>query len=712
MGRIPTYDANIGGRAAQAPTISPNSYAPLNTATSQFGETAAKVFGDMGEKFAEAQRTNTVLDEENKMMDQFFKLSEEAKKQEPDKQVQWFDDQAKAYRDEMKNRVGDLKAVKALENTWQSFYMRGGYQVRNDYRQKIAADGVAKAIEGDDTFLKQVYSMYDQPTLLELGIKDRYDAYDKLVQAGHIGADDAAKYKKLLTHQVVNGRADFLVEKDPYSALKMLQDEKQLTDLAPHDRATYINKAQSEIKRAEALKRQEERERRMEVRAYLAGELLPMAQQAMKDAIESNSKSPEFTSIYRELSKYNGFSPSVTRTMDKMNRIGEVVSVVMDVKAMPTEQLGKQLNDWNAKWDQLSPDEREKARAVREVFDNQNKFFKQGQHLEYMNKYHLNGGVTPLAPNSGPEAINRRLAQIEYAKDTFGGTVNSLTDAEADAFGKAWKEGDEGTRQRIGNVLFRLAGGTDKGAPNPQKVNTITKQMHLKESSIADEIGFMIQGDTKLASLIGEGRKRLENNPDRYGQIGQTLNREMNRKIDELNLGAIDPNDTLRSQWLQGIKNLYVGMVSETTDTYDSNALEKAVKAYFPPVVEHNGYKTFEWAPGESSAGHTQIWRSFTPDLMKAASPSGELPKIKEGSQVREINFNEVVRKGVLIPEDGKYILFMPNKPMPWNDAKFVKAVDSKGKPYTVNMDRVLPDLTRIRDERYRPYGELSNTGP
>lgn len=711
MGRIPTYDATVGGRAAPVATLPMNSYAPLNNATAQFGETLGKVFSEHAEKFAEASRTNTVLDEENKMMEHFFSLSEEAKKQEPDQQVKWYQDQSKAYRDEMKTRVGDPKAIKQLENTWQSFTMRGMYQVNDHYRKTIAADGISKAMDGDDAFLKQVYSMYDNPVLLEAGVKDRADAYDKLVAAGHITAAQGQHYKEQITHQVVEGRAAFVVEKNPYQALKMLQDEKEFVDLMPGKRAAYINMAQGEIKRAEALKKQEERERRMEARSY-GLELSSFAHRLTEDAIKSNATPSEFGATYRELSKYKGVSPTVDHMIDRMERVGNEVAIVTDVKTMRPEALKAEINAYTAKWESLPVEDREKARTMQKVADNQEKFLKKGQHLEYMDDYHLNGGVTPLAPNSGPDSISRRLAQVNYARDTFGGNPNYLTDAEADTFAKAWKEGDESSRQRIGSVLFRLAGGGDKAAANPSKIDTITKQMHLKEGSIADEVQFMLQGDMKMARLIGEGRKRLENNPDRYGQVGTTLNREINRQIDDLKLGVLDPNDTLRKQWVQGIRNTFVGMAGETTDTVDPTSVEKAVTAYFGPVVETNGNKSLAWADGEDSSGHTQLWRSFTPDVMKAAH-GGELPKVRVGSDLRELNFSEVTRKGMAMPwQDGKYVLVMPNKPMPWNDTEYTVAVDAKGKPYTLDLQSVLPDLKRRRDQLYAPYGDPLYTGP
>ena len=705
MGRIPVFEASIGGRASQAPTISLSTLAPLEHASKELGDTFNKVTSEVGDKWMEAQRTNTIIDEKNKMMDKFFGLQDEAKKQDPDKQVQWFHDQANAYREDIRSRVTDQKTYKAIEESWLSHTETGLYRVRDDFRKKVAADGIAKAMDGDDAFMKQVYSMYDNPTLLEMGLKDRKDTYDALVKSGHLNAAQAQQYKEQLTHQVVEGRAGFYVEKSPYKALDMLNNPQEFVDLSPAKRSAYINRAQSEIKQDEARKRMEEREKRMEVRAYLGGELMPMAGRVMDDTVKSNATSPEFKSTYQELSRYRGFSPTVDRILGKMENVGEQVSTVMDVKTLPSTDLRTRINDYNARWENLDTADREKARTMMGVLDNQEKRFKKGQHLEYMDEYHLNGGITPIAMNTDIHAIARRQAQVEYAKETFGGNPNVLLDSEADTFAKAWKEGDESARQRIGSILFRLAGGTDKGAANPSKVETIAKQMHIKEGSIVDEVQFMLQGDNKAASILGEGRKRLENNPERYGPTDGTLRREINKKIDDLHLGAIDPNDTMRKQWTQGIRNMYAGSVGETLDSIDSSKLDEAVSRYFGPIVEVNGHKSLAWADGEDSSGHTQIWRSFTPDLMKQANGM-ELPKVREGTTLRDIPFSEVVRKGMLMQEDGKYVLMMPNKAMPWNQTEFVKAVNSKGKPYTVDIEAVLPDLKRRREQLYAPYGD------
>jgi hypothetical protein len=686
MPRIQSYEnqESISPQGTGA-YISPSILADQQAAVSELSN-SAKQFGNViSEQFAAAERVNTVADEETKMMDFFFKLEDETKNLPYEQQMEHFKVKSNEYRLGLRERVSDIKALSHLENSIMGSARSHMFKVREDYRKKVAGEGIAKVEDGDNVLTTNMYKWADTPQLIYQELDKRFSAWDQLVNAGHVAPEVAQRKKEALGNQVDYSLGLTVVENNPRAALEQLKDGNQFPHLQTNARATLINAAQAEIKRQDALRKQEEREART-LRMAQYGLVRQDAMFAIKELEEKGGVPKDYQQIMGVVSRYSDLDGG--RLMKRLEDAHSSVSQLIDFKGQDYKTQEAEITNGLAKYQAGELDARDK-----DVFERKIKMFNDlstarssGDVLSYMRTYNI-AKVAPL-DLTNEDSIAARAQAVESARTMYGVEPNILLPDEAKAFTRVFKSGGANEQRAYTQVLQKLTGNS------PDKMQRVLKQLHEKDSSIADEVNFLLTGDKDAADTMAKGRKRFETNPAFLGDTDKTLDAKINGVVDELGLNIIDPNHTMRRQIVQGLRNMYFGMASETIKGVDDDLITKAADKYFGGrIVEVNGKKTVPFAKGEDSMGHQALWNWMQPTDLKTAG-NGEMPMVRLGTQARELTVDEVKKKGTLIPYDnGTYILGFRNKPSVWNKEEVVIATDRNGQPYTLDMGKVVPTI-------------------
>lgn len=686
MPKITYYDTqnSIGTGYGDAGKVDPYAIKNAQYAKDEAMDTVQKIGNKINQEFKETALTTVELDEENKATRFIATLAEEAKKQPADKQVDWYNQQIDTYRQGLRTRITDSKVLKSVEGTLINRSLYGLSAVNENYRKTVLADSLSTLQEGDDLHMQGIYGNLNKPQQIYKSLDERKMAYAALVKSGALDAAVAQKQLSALQENTEVEYARHLINADPYTALKALNDNKQFGFLT-HTRAALVDKAQAEINQLEAKKHAAAREAKFDRMQNYQLDVV-QAEQSMKEFAETGVKPKDFDQLQTRIGSYGDISGS-RRLYERMAERNRDISEIIKFRSTPLQEQQSYIKANEDKFltGQMSTDEQRLFRLRKEEHDRLVGFVATGKHLDWMagtNTYK----VQPLDPNN-PESINARVKAWNFAAQELGGNPNVLLGNEAKAITKMMKEGTIDDQMKVGSALAKLAGD------NPDRMRSILKQIRQEDSSIGEEANLLMSGDAEGAMKMAEGRKRLQNNKARYGNTNDELERKINKEIDQFGLRVIDPTDVTRAQWTSGIKSMYVGLAGETIDTVDDTLISQAMDRYFGGrVVNVNGNKTVPFSPGDNDTIHTAMWNNLTEsEILKAA---GSKAYAYNGTSRREVPVSEIVSRGRLVPYEDGYVIAMPNGlKSRMNPTGEYFLVGQDGYALKLNMKAIVPDL-------------------
>lgn len=695
---IPSYIAHekIGSVQPYA-MIDPSVINPLTRAQDELGRTAEKVVSDINARFKEAERHNLKMNEENAMMDYFYKLHDETANQPVEKRADYFRQKAQGYYDELSNRIEDRKTMDDLQTYWRGHTERGQIKFKDEHRKSIVSDGIAAVEEGNDIFSRNLFRMQSNPAEIDSTLIERLRAIDGLAEKGQITKADAQNRKDKLANTIRYNHGLNMLESDPYTALKTFTNPDWATELHNENRARLINSAQAEIKRRESEAKAEQRAALHEQRLAWQDYKFDIAR--MVDDYNRSGQKPVGWDDALTAARQNANVDKMTHK--RMGYVENQQSELYDFKSM---SLADMENDLKTQKNE-KPGDLSLYEAKQKIFASAANAINSGDHLTYMEKT-LNRPIQPLSDIKDEASLNSvttmRRRDVELAKEQFGGNPNYLRDSEAQQYTNIFKSGSQNDKQRIVRVIGTLTRN------DPDAMKSIMRQIHTKDASLTDEIGALLTGDNETAKLIGLGRERIATDKDRYGSL-ESLNKEIYKRIDDLSLLRLNQDDRLNAQFRDSIKNIYVGMATNTIDKVDNDLLDKAVKQYFGDIARINGYGVIPFERNMAASKTKEIWGLMNEELLKQAA-GGELPMWRAGSnQPRAMDIKDVVARGTPVAiEEGKYAIAMPNSRFSLNKNDWGLLTTRSGKPFIFDY-RLIKD--KIDMEYYSRGRDDTNTG-
>lgn len=690
MPRIPTYENTTQISSQGSATYM--DMAPLlqnQQAANQLGDATGELIKTVNDHFKQAANVNTLNDEDNKMMSYFFDLRDESKKQPVDQQTNYFQQKSNEYLDGLKSRVTDPKLLRATQDYWRSHTQSGMYDVQDNQRKLTISDGVAKLGEGDKIFSSQIDSWSSNPQIIEQELSKRFGAYDRAAQAGFLTPAQAQKAKEDLGNQTDYTRALIQMRDDPYQAQEDIGKHDIYANLNSQTRELLLERTDAKIKQDEAEARREAREAKMMRMSEYS-----LVKQDISDAAkvydEKGAKPLQWDALMATAKHYSDLDGG--RTFNRMRQVENDAATTIDFKGLSLPEMSAQLskdvdlvNSGKANTDQIRQYQQKAS-----IYSDMQSAARSGNQLGFMEKYHI-APVDQLNPYDA-DSIDKRITLVGRAKQQMGGNPNMFTDKEVGTFAKQFNEGTTKEQEALGAMFNRMAGG------DATKLQSIFKQLSVKDTSIADEASFRMQGDNYTAEMMNSGRKKREN-----GLIKNSdkLSVQLSKAVDDMNISMFDQSGALRKQMLTGLQDIYYGMAKETNDfTSDPNSslVDKSIERYFGGrLVTLNGGKIPPFAPGQSDYDHLTLWNSLTPDILKAGSPTGELPQVRIGSTATALPLPELLKKGRLVPFGDNYAIALPNAAEKLSGFPEMVATNSDGSTYQINMRKIVPQLLARR---------------